>query len=223
MTTTTLPAMKARVPRDGEVKRTALPDTFDGIRFEVGRMVEYVQDASRDDVVLRNVQEISGRSPDAASAVRAIDAWWREHFVYVNDPPGIEVIQTPRRMVKETRVPPEVVSFAIAPLEEAMRASVGPGPMRGWRPPGIAVGDCDEAVLAGLSHAAAASHAFRIGPLFMEFGGGEGTGTLHHVWSRIHFGPEDKVGTVSDLTEPGYQLGERSEFAHLESVEVPIP
>ena len=38
-------AVSAPPPGRGEVRRTALQDDFSGIRFEIARMVKYVQDA----------------------------------------------------------------------------------------------------------------------------------------------------------------------------------
>src|SRR3990170_1589087 len=97
-------AIAAPPPGPGEVRRIALPDTFDGIRFEIGRMIRYIQAAVGDPVVTENVRAIcdrhiqglawsaqmEGRSLDgvdpAAACAEAIDLWCRRHFCYVNDP-----------------------------------------------------------------------------------------------------------------------------------------
>lgn len=134
-------ALMSPAPRNGEVKRTSLPDTFDGIRFEIGRMAQYVKEAARDPIVMRQALEIQstygkmvsdyaemsgmrlGQADRKALKLQAIDDWCRDHFVYVNDPPNIEVIQTPRRMVKETKVPARVLEFLMTPFYDAFQAA----------------------------------------------------------------------------------------------------
>jgi len=214
-------ALNAPSPRDGEVRHTKLPDTFDGIRFEIGRMIKYVQDSADDPVVVGNAHRICHEYADRmgigeASEVdgkklctEAIEAWCREHYVYLNDPPNIEFIQTPRRMVKQTRVPPEVIRFAIEPLCDAMKATADAAEVDAYEPPPITWGDCDEGSDFALGHAAAVG----IRPLGFDFGGHDGT--LHHVWANMG-------GVAADLTEPGYRLGDFSSFEHYESVEVPL-
>lgn len=216
MRTASNSAINAPSPSDGEVRHTKLPDTFDGIRFEIGRMVKYVKDAADDPVVAANAEEICAGSPDTMSCVREIEAWCRSHYVYLNDPPNIEFIQTPRRMVKQTQVPAEVILHAMNPLMEAMKSALGPESVRGYEPPRITWGDCDEGSCFVLGHCACK----QIGPLFFDFGGHEGT--LHHVWGKIHLSERDKNGFAADLTEPDYKLGDYSRFEHYESVEIPL-
>lgn len=234
-------AITSPSPRDGEVRRTALPDTWDGIRFEIGRMLQYVKDAAKDPIVREHTRRIcgqylemagsEGRSMDgadpAAVCLEAIDAWCRDHFAYVNDPPGIEVLQTPRRMVKQTRVPPEVLASVMAPFYDAMGAVEDPQRVQDYRPPPLCWGDCDEGGVLTLGHCACApieraslgqeGPKAGLGPLRFRFGGHDGT--LHHVWSFIRCG--DKWWDV-DLTEPDYKLGDHSRFDHYEEVEVPL-
>jgi len=153
-------ALEAPMPKSGEVRRTALPPTFDGIRFEIGRMVFYVQEASKDPFMIEHTRKVcqefdsmmdqaaqmnggslAGASP-ALLAVGAIDAWCRAHFCYVNDPPNIEVIQTPQRMVKQTRVPATVIRDVIQPFYQAMETVAEPSQVQAYEPPGICYGDC---------------------------------------------------------------------------------
>jgi hypothetical protein len=221
-------ALAAPPPRDGEVRHTALPDSFDGIRFEIGRMIRYVQDAAKDEIIRRNAEAACsehfgrmasmGRSDEAdadpgRSCIEAIDAWCREHFFYLNDPPNIEVIQTPRRMVKQTQVPSEVIRGIIAPFYESMASAIGPE-AHAYEPPSLCVGDCDEGGVLFLGHCACVPVTH---PLRFRFGGNDGT--LHHVWSRAHGGTD---WVDSDLTEPDYGIGEFSEFDAYEEVEVPV-
>lgn len=198
-------AIDAPAPTDGEVRHISIPDTFDGIRFQIGRMVKYVQDAANDPLVIANVDAICHSGND----LEDIEEWCREHYVYLNDPPNIEFIQTPRRMVKETLVPPEVIRHLMGPLMKRMSQSMGRGSIENYEPPPITMGDCDEGSVLILGHCAARG----IVPLAFDFGGNKGT--LHHVWGNAG-------GYASDLTEPNYKLGDHSTFEHYDSVEIPL-
>lgn len=221
-------ALNAPPPRDGEIRRTALPDTFDGIRFEIGRMIGYVKAAVNDPIVKRHTAEICsiaaqmngpsmGKAEERDQALQAIDDWCREHFVYVNDPPNVEVLQTPRRMVKATRVPPDVIRAIIDPFYEAMTAVATPQAVDAYEPPGLCSGDCDEGGALYCAQCATAPCKEPIRPLRFRFGGHDGT--LHHVWSSVGCG--DKM-VDADLTEPGFRLGDFSRFEHYEEVEIPL-
>jgi intein/homing endonuclease len=150
-------ALHAPPPSDGEVLRTALPDTWDGIRFEIGRMIKYVQDARRDPIMLEHCREICGQWMEAAreqadfesrpfdpkrAFLDAVEAWCRAHYAYVNDPPNIEVIQTPRRMIKWTRIPPKVIAHITEPFREAIEAANPLYSGRRRMPPPLSPGDC---------------------------------------------------------------------------------
>jgi len=213
------------------VRRTALPDTFDGIRYEIGRMTQYVQDARKDPLVIDAarlcttlfgdmVEEISGREgrPIRAHnnkiiALEGIDLWCRRHFRYVNDPANVEVMQTQRRMVKQTRVAREVLEHLMEPYYEAMEQA-DPSFYRGsYVPAPRFIGDCEEAVSLMLGMCA----ALDITPVRFRFGGNGGT--LHHVWGKIN---ADGEWFDSDITEPEYKLGDFSDFEAYEELEVPL-
>lgn len=224
-------AVSAPAPRSGEVRHTALPDTFDGIRFEIGRMDQYVKDSVRDPAVRRQAAEIQGERPSMGAGLsegdqnvlklQAIDDWCRLHARYVNDPPNIEVIQTPGRMVKQTKIPAEVIQYLMTPFYDAFtKAGIDTS---NYSPSETYIGDCDELVTAmtGLSACTFGRKASMNGQaeddarFFFQFGGNEGT--LHHVWSKTVLG-----GTEfhADHTEPGYKLGDHSPFDAYEDVEV---
>lgn len=225
-------AIMAPPPGPGEVRRTALPETFDGIRYEIGRMIKYVEAARQDPVMLANTDAIcrqyyqglehsakmNGRTLAGADprdiCVNAIDAWCREHYVYVNDPPNIEVIQTPRRMVQMTKIPPAVLGHLIEPFYEAMLAVADEASVRAYQPPPVCIGDCDEGGTLFLSHCAACRHA-SFDQLLFDFGGHDES--IHHVWSGVVI---DGKHIASDLTEPGYKLGDFSRFPHYEHVQI---
>ncbi|HXX92351.1 MAG TPA: hypothetical protein VEN81_01880 [Planctomycetota bacterium] len=223
-------ALDAPPPSAGEVRRTALPDTFDGIRFEIGRMIKHVKMAEKDPVVQAHVKEITGAYLDYVAeetrmngseypkdlettlAIEAIDLWCRDHYVYVNDPPNIEVIQTPVRMIKQTKVPPEVISYIISPFYDEFAAYDGKIRVEDYVPPSIYIGDCDEGSACMLGQCICVPGAR---PLQFKFGGN--LETLHHVWALI--GGDGKMYDC-DHTEPGYVMGQFSKFKTYETAEV---
>lgn len=224
-------ALQADLPQDGEVLRTSLPDTFDGIRFEIGRMVKYVQDGRKDPLLIDTARQIAsgygefvaemgrrdGRTIDVHNNktlyVEGIDLWCREHFTYVNDPPNVEVIQTGRRMLKQTKLPREIIAHIMEPFYKAMEEADPSFNRSSYTPPPRYTGDCDEAAVMFCTLCA----CLDIAPVQFRFGGNDGT--LHHVWSRVQ---ADGNWYDSDLTEPGYRLGDFSQFAAYESVEIPL-
>jgi hypothetical protein len=194
-------------------------------------MIGYVKAAVKDPVVRRHTESICAAATQSAQmngfsmgaaeerdlSLQAIDKWCREHFVYLNDPPNVEVLQTPRRMIKATYVPPDVIRSIIEPFYEAMVTVAPAEVVDAYVPPGICSGDCDEAGGLYNSQCAVAPCVAPIAPLCYRFGGHGGT--LHHVWSRVGCG--DKM-VDADLTEPGYGLGDFSKFEHYEEVEIPL-
>lgn len=226
--------------------RTALPDTFDGIRFEIGKMVNYVKHFANDPEMVADTRRIVSEYAASAHrqaemngaslgdvdpremALEAIADWCRERVAYVNDPPNIEVIQTPKRMVQQTKIPSEVTRDIMGPILGVMEKAVGPE-ISNYEFTGLACGDCDE--LSTLMNARCAAwksdsvemsspESTQIGmirPIRFRFGGNGGT--LHHVWASPYLG-ENRVD--ADLTEPGYGLGDYSQFEQYEEVEVDL-
>lgn len=224
-------ALDAAPPGDGEVIRTKLPETFDGIRYEIGRLVKYVQDARKDPLIIdtarlvaanygKFVEEMTRRQGKEISAhqnkviqAEGLHLWCRDVFYYVNDPANIEVIQTPRRMVKQTKVPREVIAQLMEPFYRAMELADPSFHKASYEPPPLYIGDCDEAVATFLGMAA----ALEIAPVKFRFGGTNGT--LHHIWGAVY---ADGDWYDSDLTELGYNLGDFSKFEHYEELEIPL-
>lgn len=239
-------ALTAPPPESGEIIRTALPDTFDGIRFEIGKMLNYVKHAARDPFMITHTKgvvgdyvaqaerqaEMRGQSlgnvDPRSIAIEAIESWCREHYVYVNDPPNIEIIQTPKRMIKQTMIPDEVTREVMGPILEAMEEAVGPS-VRNYKMPGLTSGDCDEGSTIMNAQCAAwqgdadelvsiqGAAIGQIRPVRFRFGGNGGT--LHHVWARPYLGDQ---GVDCDLTEPAYTLGDYSKFEQYEELEVEL-
>jgi hypothetical protein len=233
-------ALDAPPPGSGEVRHTALPDTFDGIRFEIGRMTKYVASARNDPWLADfaswicsnyarmagSLAALEGKAPgdQRTIACEALDRWCRDHFAYVNDPPNIEVIQTPRRMVKQTLIPSAVVKSILEPFYEEFAQAEPSFYVEGYVPPPLYFGDCDEAVVAflGLCVALPAGGPGMNGageePIRACFRFGGNDGTLHHVWARVYVGATE---IDADHTEPGYKIGDFSRFEAYEEVEVP--
>lgn len=224
-------AIDAPAPGAGQIVRTALPDTFDGIRFEIGRMAKYVAEARRDPVVIdaarmaasqwaKIVEQLSqeeGNPVDVHNnktiALEGIDIWCRNHFVYQNDPAGIEMLQTPRRMVKCANMSRDVLAHIMEPFYRALEQEDASFDRNRIKPSQVFSGDCDEA--ATIICAMAAS--IDITPVAFAFGGNNES--LHHTWARVH---ADGSWYDSDITEPTFRLGDRSNFDHYEEYEVPL-
>lgn len=231
-------------PKSGEVLHTALPDTFDGIRFEIGRMEKYVRAAQGDPFLADFVAGICGTHADMAAesaqmkgedisalsrnqlGCEALDEWCRTHYAYVNDPPNIEVIQTPARMVKQTMIPTAVLRDLLEPFYEEFANANPSYHVEGYEPPALYFGDCDEAVTAYLGLCAniprqplemGAPSEPSIGLAF-RFGGNDGT--LHHVWGRVNVDGKD---IDADHTEPGFRFGDFSQFEAYEEHRVEVP
>lgn len=222
----------AAPPSDGETRNTTVPDTFDGIRFQIGRLVKYVQEGRKDRIVIDTsrqavaqygafVREMAAREGrpievhgNKVLQAEGLDIFCRHHFFYVNDPDGIEVIQTPRRMAKMTHLPIDVLRKVMEPYYRAMEEA-DPTFYRGsYSPRSLFVGDCDEPNCIFLAMCASLS----IGdPLVFRFGGNGGT--IHHTWARVYI---DGEAWDSDVTEPGLRFGEHLEFEDYDEVEVPL-
>ena len=219
-------------PGDLEVKCRELPETFEGIQYQIGRLVKYVQLGCRDPLIIeaarliaahwtKMVEEMSRREGNPISAhdnhviqLEAIDIWCRHHFCYVNDPDGIEVIQTPRRELKATKVPREVLVHVMEPFYAAMELD-NPGAFHrsSYEPPPLYIGDCDEALALELAMCA----SLGISPVYFRFGGQEDK--IHHIWGMVEAG--GRKWDV-DLTNPEFGLGDYDEFPHYEYLEVEL-
>ena len=224
-------AISAPPPGLNEVRRTALPDDFSGIRYEVGRMSKFVSEARGDAVVIdcarmaashwaRMVEHMSAESGNPVSthnskaiALEGIDIWCRAHFCYQNDGTNVEVIQTPNRMAKFTKVPRDILKHFIEPFYRAFEKGDPSSYVHQYEPTPIYSGDCDEAATIVCAMAA----ALDITPVSFRFGGSGGT--LHHVWARVF---ADGEWYDSDVTEPEYNLGDVASFEHYESYEIPF-
>lgn len=213
-------------PKAGEVVSTPIPDDFDGIRFEVARMVEYVRAAKRDPLVVDTGRYIAERSAAAIEQmgyptstmtdserkllfVEGIIYWCQENFFYVCDPSGIEYMQTPGRMIRQQRSPAELLEIFFDPINRRMAHARGVDPASSM-PDGRAVGDCEEGVILSLSLCV----ALDIVPVRFEFGGNDGT--LHHVWSGVHTG---EAWHQFDVTQPTLGLDQVLPFENYDTLD----
>lgn len=167
-----LPTIRARLPREGETHRFRVPDSWQGIRIQIARMLALVRRDVVDPVVLEVARAVvlPCRSKDRTCEVATIFDTVAGNMRFVDDPRGREVIQSPKRMARR--------------LAKGLVAK-----MRGTIPADAFVmsGDCDEhAVLT-------AALAGAIGlPVAFGFGGSGGRAriegrtvpTFHHVWGE---------------------------------------
>ncbi len=153
-------ALDAPSPERGEARYTHLPDTWDGIRFEIGRMCRLVKDGRKEKLVVDAAREAAARYSilvqDYAQSrgeeveihqnkvlqAEACDILMRHLYFYVNDPAGIEVIQTPERMVRHARLPIDALRKFMEPFYAALE-ELEPEFHRGsYSPRPMFIGDC---------------------------------------------------------------------------------
>lgn len=167
----------------GETKSTKLPqDGMEAILFTAGRMVKMIQEARADTLVIvqaRKIAAISTAGRDlkgeerTLQQLRGIHTWCRGNFEYVLDPAGVELIQTPNRMLRELEIP-EMLHNAIWDKVESK--------LGGKKPPPKMTGDADEATVISLALAA----AIGIEPLRIRLGGSEGN--IYTCWGAAQVG-----------------------------------
>ena len=196
----------------GEIERTKLPDGVDGIKFTVSRMIKMIQEGRKDPLVISTARKISALSTGdrkfsevdrAEHQLRGIHAWCRANFSFVRDPVGIELIQTPNRMLRELEIPPQ--------LHKAIWRQMGNVSVISKMPKPKMTGDADEATVISLSLAA----AIGIDPLRIRLGGTDGT--IHTCWGAAHTG-----GKWRDLNILEEKFGSRGPVKMLGEIDVPI-
>lgn len=198
-------------PKRGEHYRTRVSDTWDGIRFELGRMVEIVKHSIGDPLVVDTAKFIIAgiEDPDQRRNPIAILAaqydWIRGCFQYVSDPVGLEVVQTPQRMLRMGRIPSQIMGAILSPIFAARNGrDLGDVSPHEIVPVAAKImGDCDEAsvLCATLPAAVGIRTRFRLG-------GSEGMEGYHHVWAQADPYGTGAWGYDMDPTEKEYdELG----------------
>lgn len=209
------------VPKPHENVRTPIPDSMDGIRFEIARISKYITEGCKDPLVLSTAQKIAELSLGTARQLRrkvteetrnliilkGLHAWCHANFEHVSNPAGAEVIKTPTRMLRELEIPEE---FAKA-LWEPIRSAMAKDPQKLTLPKPRVTGSCGVAVCLLLTLAAAVG----ITPMRMRFGGHGGT--IHYVWGNIH-----AAGRFHDVDILLPKFGKYHAFEIYELVEIPI-
>lgn len=198
--------------KPGETRSTKLPDSFDGIRYTLGRMVKMIQESRKDPLVIGTARKIAALSlpgrkirkdhPREWWILKGIYGWCKDNFVYVDDPVGIELIQTPNRMLRELEIPPQLQTLMWKPIAKVMGGKM-PRPKM--------TGDSDESATIALALAAAAG----IGPLKLCLGGQ--AGTFYYVWGAAKI--NGKWLNIDILSE---KFDTHPPFENLEDLEVPI-
>lgn len=201
------------MPKPGEVRHTKLPDMFDGIRFEIGRFIRYVQEGSKHPLIVSTAKRIiedyrSWRKREDAlkdgETLKVIHGWARSNYAYVPNPPNITLMETPIRQVKRLLVPQETEAMLYEPFIRDAGSLMKP------QAPKI-TGSLANSVTLVLSLVA----AMGVGPLRMRFGGSDGT--LYYPWASAYAGGR---WYDLDILRP---FDEPELFAQVEDVEVPIP
>lgn len=213
------------LPPPGETVRMQLPDSFDGIRFEIGRIFKYIQDARKNPVIIATAQKIAELASDTARQLKrkvtsdsreeiwleGIHAWCHARFEHVSSPDGIELIKTPGRMLRELEIPEILAKAMWEPIRDRMAKADGKDPASLTLPMPKTSGSSAVAVTLPLSLAA----AIGITPIKMKFGGYDGT--LCYVWGFVW--ASEKWYDV-DIILP--EFGKHRKFGHYEEIEVPI-
>ena len=163
---------KKRYPlAQGETVVTELPDTMEGIEFQVMKMAEYVRKYSghRDVIDFARALVRKARAQDLMDEVKKVYKFLLDHTRYVRDPVNRELIQTPELMVRD-----------IIDLE--------------GKTGHLAQGDCDELATFLATVLQAIGHKTRF--IFGAFDRG-----WQHVWVQDTDANADKGGVMLDLAE----------------------
>lgn len=213
------------VPAPGKIVRTPIPDSLDGIRFELGRLVKYVQDGHKDPRIITLAQKIaelsSGTARQLGRAVngktqkliwlRGIHAWCHGHFEHLPNPANVEVLKSPARMLRELDIPEAFAQAVWEPIRDKMARDAKKDPSKLSLPKPKITGSSAVAVCLVLTLAAAVG----IVPVRIRLGGHDGT--LHYAWGQVEVG--GKWYDV-DITLPTF--GKHEQFDTYEFLEIPL-
>jgi len=213
------------VPGPNEIARTSLPDSFDGIRFEIGRLIKYVQEGRKDPLIITAAQKICEVSISTARQLKrkvtkdtrelicleGIHAWCHKNFEHVSNPSNVEIIKTPARMLRELEIPEAFAKAFWEPIRDQMAKADGKDPSKLTLPAPRITGSTAVSSCLVLTLAAAAG----ISPIRFAFGGHDGS--LYYLWGSVF--AADKWRDV-DIILP--KFGKREKFGCVEFLDVPI-
>jgi len=190
------------------------------LSFSLERMVKIVQDARKDHLMIDFARQIGTRYADMIEEVSARDGnfqsghnnkalyaeaihlWFRAQFSEGADLRG-----------PTTRDAREVIAHVMTPWYEAMSQD-DPSKYRArLTPPPVFNGDYADAVALELGACA----CLEIYPLQFRFGLEKDVPV--HVWGRIY---ADGKWHDTDISQPGFQLGDTLRFDKVDDVEVPL-
>jgi hypothetical protein len=212
-------------PGPGEAFRRSIPNDERGIRFEIGKMVQYAQTSRADPVVVKTARTITQLCPakDKRCEMQAIFQWTKDRYRYINDPENKEVISTAQAQLADIMTPPAVLRMILGDnlIRQMMHFGANEAIItntenqiqcRGCYEPSMSdfdgirprtSGDCDEGatLLASLLLGAAIPARYRFG----GHEGGDGGENWHHVWVQA----QDEQGNWIDMdpTEARSRLG----------------
>lgn len=213
------------LPGPNETLRTPLPESFDGIRYEIGRIMKYIQEGHKDPIMIATAQKIAELAAGTARQLKrkvnkdtrnliwleGIHAWCHANFEHVSNPVGAEVLKTPARMLRELEIP-EALSRAVwEPIRDQMAAAAGKDSAKLKLPNQRITGNSALAATLALTLAAAVG----ITPLRLRFGGTDGT--LHYAFASAHAG--DRWHDL-DILLP--KFGKKLKFQHYENMDIPL-
>jgi len=208
------------LPKKGEIDRTKLPNTMEGVRFEIARISKYIVDGCKDPLVIFTAQKIAGLALGTARQLgqkvtdknreliilKGLHAWGHANFEHISNPPNVEIIKTPARMIRELEIPEEFARAFWDPIRESMAK----GKKVGLPKPRI-TGSCGVSTTLILTLAAAVGFRF----LQMKFGGQKEC--LHYLWGCVNVG--DRWIDV-DILMP--EFGEHHKFEKVELIGIPF-
>lgn len=208
------------LPKPNEIKHTPLPDSMDGIRFEIGSLSKYITEGCKDPMVIAMAQKIAELSLGTARQMKrkitddsrnliileGLHAWCRANFEHVSNPANAEVIKTPARMLRELEIPEEFARAVWEPIRDSFFKKA-----KLTLPKPRITGSSAVSVCLLLTLSAAVG----ITPMRMRFGGHQGT--LYYVWGQVY--AADKWHDI-DILLP--KFGKHEKFEMYELVEIPI-
>lgn len=216
---------KRAMPKPHETIRTPIPDSMDGVRFEIARISKYVMEGCKDPLVISMAQKIAELAAGTARQLgkkvteetrkliwlEGLHAWCHANFEHVSNPANTEVLKTPGRMLRELDIPEEFARAMWEPIRDKMAKAAGKDPARLSLPKPRITGSSGVAVCLLLTLAA----AIGITPMRMRFGGHDGT--LHYVWGNVF-----AAGQWHDVDILLPDFGKYETFDCYEFVEIPF-
>lgn len=199
-------ATRRPIPKPGRALKTALSwDEGESMKFVLGRMTKYIRqgcDSHVREQARALIETGDSRSPGLGT-LKNIHGWCAQHFVYMDDPENLQILETPSRMIRK-------IKALRAATDAAMGKFRGNDPRPVQAAPARIGGTSACATVLLLSLARAAGFH----DLAIRLGGHEGV--LHYAWGQVLTGRE--WYDVDILNE---SFGKSHRFECYESLTVP--